>query len=134
MDVQRITVLGAGSWGTAFAKVLADAGRDVTVWARRPAVAHEIRERHANAGYLPDVRLPDNLTATADPAQALEGAQAVALAVPSQSLRANLTGWRALLPDDTILVSLAKGVELGTLKRMSEVISEISGRPQQEIV
>ncbi|HJQ46377.1 MAG TPA: NAD(P)H-dependent glycerol-3-phosphate dehydrogenase [Amycolatopsis sp.] len=134
MDVQRITVLGAGSWGTAFAKVLAEAGRDVTVWARRAAVADEIREGHVNSRYLPDVRLPENLTATADAAQALDGAQAVALAVPSQSLRENLTGWRALLPDDAILVSLAKGVELGTLKRMSEVISEISGRALQEIV
>ncbi|TNC20331.1 NAD(P)H-dependent glycerol-3-phosphate dehydrogenase [Amycolatopsis alkalitolerans] len=134
MDVQRITVLGAGSWGTAFAKVLADAGRDVTVWARRPEVAAEIRDLHGNTGYLPGVVLPPTLTATADPAEALGGAEAVVLAVPSQSLRANLTGWRGLLPPGAILVSLAKGVELGTLKRMSEVISEISGAPQNEIV
>lgn len=134
MDVQRITVLGAGSWGTAFAKVLADAGRDVTVWARRAEVAGEIRDGHGNGSYLPGVRLPDNLTATADPAQALVGADAVVLAVPSQSLRANLTGWRGLLPSDAILVSLAKGVELGTLKRMSQVIAEISGAPEDEIV
>ncbi|GAA5160436.1 NAD(P)H-dependent glycerol-3-phosphate dehydrogenase [Amycolatopsis dongchuanensis] len=134
MDVQRITVLGAGSWGTAFAKVLADAGRDVTMWARREEVAARIRDEHANPGYLPDIRLPGNLTATADAAEALDGAEAVVLAVPSQSLRANLTGWRELLPPDAILVSLAKGVELGTRKRMSEVIAEISGRAEHEIV
>ncbi|TVT16854.1 NAD(P)-dependent glycerol-3-phosphate dehydrogenase, partial [Amycolatopsis rhizosphaerae] len=134
MVPQRITVLGAGSWGTAFAKVLADAGRDVTVWARRPEVAREIRDEHVNSGYLPGVRLPDRLTATADPAEALAGAEAVVLAVPSQSLRANLTGWRGLLPAGAILVSLAKGVELGTLKRMSEVIAEITERPEHEIV
>ncbi|NKQ56306.1 NAD(P)-dependent glycerol-3-phosphate dehydrogenase [Amycolatopsis sp. K13G38] len=134
MDVQRITVLGAGSWGTAFAKVLADAGRDVTVWARRAEVAGEIRDGHSNSGYLPGVTLPENLSATADAAEALSGAHAVVLAVPSQSLRANLSGWRALLPEDAILVSLAKGVELGTLKRMSEVVSEVGGRPQEEIV
>ena len=132
--VQRITVLGAGSWGTAFAKVLAEAGRDVTMWARREAVAGEIRERHTNCDYLPDITLPANLTATHDPAAALAGAEAVVLAVPSQSLRANLTGWRELLPPGAILVSLAKGVELGTLKRMSEVIAEISGVSGNEIV
>ncbi|WP_158890226.1 NAD(P)H-dependent glycerol-3-phosphate dehydrogenase [Amycolatopsis anabasis] len=134
MGVQRVTVLGAGSWGTAFAKVLADAGRDVTVWARRSEVAEEIRERHVNSGYLPEVRLPDRITATADPGEALAGAEAVVLAVPSQSLRANLTAWRGLLPREAILVSLAKGVELGTLKRMSEVIAEIAGAPEGEIV
>jgi glycerol-3-phosphate dehydrogenase (NAD(P)+) len=133
MEVQRITVLGAGSWGTAFAKVLADAGRTVTMWARRPQVAAEIRDGHTNGGYLPGIRLPEHLTATADPAEALTDAEAVVLAVPSQSLRANLTGWRDLLPE-AILVSLAKGVELGTLKRMSEVIAEITGRPDDEIV
>ncbi|PRX48309.1 glycerol-3-phosphate dehydrogenase (NAD(P)+) [Prauserella shujinwangii] len=134
MSVQRVTVLGAGSWGTTFAKVLADAGRDVTMWARRAEIAEEIRTGHTNTGYLPGVRLPDRLTATADAAEALAGAEAVVLAVPSQSLRANLTGWRDLLPRDAVLVSLAKGVELGTLKRMSEVISEIAGVPAGEIV
>jgi glycerol-3-phosphate dehydrogenase (NAD(P)+) len=133
-DVQRVTVLGAGSWGTAFAKVLGDAGRDVTLWARREEVAGDIRERHANTAYLPGVRLPDRVTATADPARALDGADAVVLAVPSQSLRANLTSWRGLLPPEAILVSLAKGVELGTLKRMSEVIAEIVGIDAGEVV
>ncbi|WP_328443568.1 NAD(P)H-dependent glycerol-3-phosphate dehydrogenase [Amycolatopsis sp. NBC_00438] len=133
-DVQRVTVLGAGSWGTAFAKVLGDAGRDVTMWARREQVAADIRERHANSAYLPGIDLPDTITATTDPAEALDGAEAVVLGVPSQSLRANLSEWRTLLPADTILVSLAKGVELGTLKRMSEVIAEIVGVPAGEVV
>ncbi|MTD55377.1 NAD(P)H-dependent glycerol-3-phosphate dehydrogenase [Amycolatopsis pithecellobii] len=134
MDVQRVTVLGSGSWGTAFAKVLADAGRDVTMWARRREIAAEIRDSRGNTGYLPGVRLPENLTATEDAAEALDGADAVVLAVPSQSLRENLTRWRELLPAGAILVSLAKGVELGTLKRMSEVIAEISGAPEHQIV
>lgn len=134
MDLQRITVLGAGSWGTAYAKVLADAGRDVTVWARREDVAEEIRGGHTNNGYLPGVALPERLTATADPATALADAQAVVLAVPSQSLRTNLSRWRELLPADAVLVSLAKGVELGTLKRMSEVITEICEVPAGQVV
>jgi glycerol-3-phosphate dehydrogenase (NAD(P)+) len=133
-DVQRITVLGAGSWGTAFAKVLGDAGRDVTIWARRPEIAAEIRADNTNSSYLPGVTLPGGISATSDSAAALDGAQAVVLAVPSQSLRANLTAWRGLLPPDTILVSLAKGVELGTLKRMSEVIAEIAEVPAGEVV
>ncbi|GAB3477834.1 NAD(P)H-dependent glycerol-3-phosphate dehydrogenase [Amycolatopsis cihanbeyliensis] len=133
-DVQRLAVLGSGSWGTTFAKVLADAGREVTMWARREEVAREIRERRSNEGYLPGVRLPELLTATADPARALAGAEAVVLAVPSQRLRANLTGWRGLLPGNVPLISLAKGVELGTRKRMSEVIAEVAGIPPEQVV
>ncbi|CAM2898405.1 NAD(P)H-dependent glycerol-3-phosphate dehydrogenase [Saccharomonospora xinjiangensis] len=135
MAVQRVAVLGAGSWGTTFAKILADAGREVTMWARRSEVAEEIRVRHTNSAYLPGVRLPCRVTATDDAAVALAGAQAVVLAVPSQSLRENLTAWRDLLPADAILVSLAKGVELGTLKRMSEVVSDVTGvRPGDVVV
>ncbi|NIJ13647.1 glycerol-3-phosphate dehydrogenase (NAD(P)+) [Saccharomonospora amisosensis] len=133
-QVRRVTVLGAGSWGTTFAKVLADAGRDVTMWARRPEVAEEISQRHSNEAYLPGITLPEQIGATSDPAKALEGADAVVLAVPSQSLRANLVRWRDLLPKGAILVSLAKGVELDTLLRMSEVISEIAGVPSGEVV
>ncbi len=134
MSVQRVTVLGAGSWGTTFAKVLADAGRDVTLWARRAEVADEIRTQHTNSSYLPGVRLPERLTATSDAATALEAADAVVFAVPSQKLRENLAAWRDLLPADAILVSLAKGVELGTLKRMSEVISDITGVEPGDVV
>ena len=124
--LQRVAVLGAGSWGTTFAKVLADAGRKVQLWARRPDVAASITERHRNPDYLTDVELPSSLSASADPAEVLDGADAVVFAVPSQSLRANLERWRDLLPDGVTLVSLAKGVELGSLKRMSEVIGEVA--------
>ncbi|MCP2260939.1 glycerol-3-phosphate dehydrogenase (NAD(P)+) [Streptoalloteichus tenebrarius] len=131
--VERVAVLGAGSWGTAFAKVLADAGRDVVLWARRPEVAEAVGERGENPEYLPGVRLPDALRATADPVAALEGADAVVLAVPSQTLRANLAAWRDALPADATLVSLAKGVELGTLARMSEVIREVAGVTEDRV-
>jgi glycerol-3-phosphate dehydrogenase (NAD(P)+) len=125
--VTRAAVLGAGSWGTTFAKVLADAGAQVTLLARRPELAEAIRGTRENADYLPGIRLPDAVTATADAGQALEGAGIVVLAVPSQSLRENLEGWNPLLPDDATLLSLMKGVELGTTKRMSEVICEVTG-------
>lgn len=126
-EVRRVAVLGAGSWGTAFAKVLADAGREVTLWARRPEVAAAVNERHVNPDYLPGVELPALLTATTNAAAALDGVDAVVLAVPSQTLRANLVTWADLLPRGVTLVSLAKGVELGTLKRMSEVVVEVAG-------
>jgi glycerol-3-phosphate dehydrogenase (NAD(P)+) len=133
MELTRIAVLGAGSWGTAYAKVMADAGVDVVLWARRPEVAAAVRERHENPDYLPGITLPANLTSTSDAAAALAGAEAVVLAVPSQSLRANLAGWRPLLPAGVTLASLAKGVELGTLKRMSEVVAEVAGVPEDQV-
>jgi glycerol-3-phosphate dehydrogenase (NAD(P)+) len=133
VTVRRVAVLGAGSWGTTFAKVMADAGREVRLWARRPEVAAAVNERHANPDYLPGIVLPSLLTATADPAEALDGADAVVLAVPSQTLRANLAGWRPLLPPGCTLVSLAKGVELGTLLRMSEVICEVAEVPADQV-
>jgi glycerol-3-phosphate dehydrogenase (NAD(P)+) len=125
--MNRATVLGAGSWGTAFAKVLADAGRDVTLWARRPAIAAAIRELHVNPDYLPALRLPTSVRATADPRQALDGADLVVIAIPSQTLRGNLGDWARYFSRDATLVSLMKGIELGTLKRMSELIVEAAG-------
>jgi glycerol-3-phosphate dehydrogenase (NAD(P)+) len=127
-------VLGAGSWGTAFAKVLADAGRPVVVWARRPQIAEAIRDRRTNPDYLPDLLLPEGVTATTDPVTALRGADLVALAVPSQSLRTTLAAWVSAISKDATLVSLMKGIELGTLKRMSEVITEVAAVPPDRVV
>ncbi|WP_433391190.1 NAD(P)H-dependent glycerol-3-phosphate dehydrogenase [Micromonospora sp. KLBMP9576] len=130
----HVAVLGAGSWGTAFAKILADAGRDVTVWARRQAVADTIRAERRNPEYLPDVRLPSRVTATGDAAEAITGAELVVLAVPSQTLRGNLAEWTAHLHPDATLVSLMKGIELGTTKRMSEVVVETTGVAADRVV
>ncbi len=125
-------MLGAGSWGTAFAKVLADAGTDVTIWARRPEVAKALATEHRNPFYLPDVQLP-SVRATHDHAEALDGAEIVVLAVPSQSLRANLETWRDSIGPDAALLSLAKGIETGTLLRMSQVIGEVTGADESRI-
>ncbi len=119
--------MGAGAWGTALAKVLADAGNDVTLWARRKELADEINSSHRSPEYLGDVGLPASIRATSDPAEALSGACTVLLAVPSQTLRANLSDWASLLGDDTTLVSLAKGIELDTLMRMSQVVVQVTG-------
>ncbi len=121
----RVAVMGAGSWGTTFARVVADSGHDVTLWARRPELAQAITREHHNPDYLPDVELPAALRAVHDPAEAMDGAYAVVLAVPSQRLRAALSGWD--VPRDACVVSLAKGIELGTGRRMSEVVREAGG-------
>ncbi len=123
----RVAVMGTGSWGTTFGIVLADAGGKVVMWGRRPEVCAEITERHRNTAYLGDVPLPESITASADHEEALDGADVVVLAVPSQSLRENLGQWRPALPPDAVLVSLMKGVELGTHLRMSEVVADVSG-------
>ena len=120
-------VLGAGAWGTALAKVLADAGGDVRLWARRQEVADEVNSAHTNDAYLPGVLLPPGVRATTDAAAALRGATTVLLGVPSQTLRSNLEAWRPHIDADSTLVSLAKGIELGTLMRMSEVIAAVTG-------
>jgi glycerol-3-phosphate dehydrogenase (NAD(P)+) len=130
----KLVVMGAGAWGTTFAKVLADGDNDVMVWARREDVADEINKLHRNGDYLPGVRLPQNLRASNDPEEVLAGATQVYLAVPSQALRDNLLLWGQFIPKDAILVSLMKGVEKETGLRMSEVMREILGFPEDQIV
>jgi glycerol-3-phosphate dehydrogenase (NAD(P)+) len=131
--VSKIAVFGAGSWGTAFSLVLADAGNDVVLWARREELSDAINSEHENHDYLPGVALADSISATHDPEEALAGAGIVVLAVPSQSLRANLEHWAKHIGDDAVVMSLVKGVELGTLKRMSEVVADVAGLGPERI-
>ncbi|MDY5840526.1 MAG: NAD(P)H-dependent glycerol-3-phosphate dehydrogenase [Corynebacterium camporealensis] len=119
----NVAVMGAGSWGTTLAKVFADAGQKVRLWARRPEMAETINSQHRNMDYLPEVALPESIVATTDPAEALEDAAIVVFGVPSQTLRSNVEAWANHLPDDATLVSISKGVETSTLQRMSEVIA-----------
>jgi glycerol-3-phosphate dehydrogenase (NAD(P)+) len=130
---RRISVLGAGSWGTTFAKVLADGGADVTLWARRPELAFEISAGHRNSDYLPGINLPRTLKAAARLDLVLEGAELVFVAVPSQKLRSVLTEAASVIPSDAIVVSLMKGIEQSTRKRMSEVIAEELGLSARQI-
>ena len=127
MSAGRVAVFSAGSWGTAFSIVLADAGNDVTLWARREEVAGAISEQRENPEYLPGVELPPQVSATHDIEKALHGADVVVLATPSQTLRVNLTEWAPYVEPGAVFVSLMKGVELGTLERMSQVIAEVTG-------
>ena len=133
MSAGKIAVFGAGSWGTAFSIVLADGGNDVTLWARREEVAAAITHERENSEYLPGVELPPTVSATHDVEKALHDADVVVLATPSQTLRTNLTEWASYVEPDAVMVSLMKGVELGTLKRMSEVIAEVTGAGPERI-
>ena len=130
----RVAVFGTGSWGTAFAAVLADTGCRVQMWGRRAELVDQINLSHVNADYLPNLLLPDAISATTDPAEAVRGVDIVVLAVPSQMLRANLAPWVDFLPPHAAVVSLMKGVELGTTKRMSEVIAEVGHVSAERIV
>ncbi len=121
---RRVAVLGAGSWGTTFSKVLADGGSDVAIWARRTELAREIAQAKRNSDYLPGINLPRTLWASPNVAEVLDGAEMVFVSVPSQTLRENLAAVRDLIPPEAIVVSLMKGVERGTARRMSEVIRE----------
>ncbi|MGA4867180.1 NAD(P)H-dependent glycerol-3-phosphate dehydrogenase [Streptomyces lavendulocolor] len=129
----RAAVFSAGSWGTAVAKILADAGTDVIVHARRSEIADAINTTHRNPGYFPDVELPATLTATTDPATALDGAHYLVLSIPAQSLRANLAAWAPHIGPDTLIVSLMKGIEQGSGERASQVIAEVTGLPEGRI-
>ncbi len=129
----KIAVMGAGSWGTTFAKVLADGGHEVVLWARREDLAEEINAEHRNGDYLPGVNLPLNLSSSSDISLVLEGASQVYIAMPSQQLRASLEQWANLIPKNAIVVSLMKGVEKETGLRMSEVIREVGNIPEARI-
>jgi len=129
----RAAVFGTGSWGTAFGMVLADAGCEVTLWGRRAELVEAVNTTRTNPDYLPGIELPASIRATIDPAEALRGADFTVLAVPSQTLRGNLADWAPKLPADTILVSLMQGIELGTAKRMSEVIEEVAEVPSERV-
>lgn len=121
--MSTIAVLGTGSWGTAFSTVLAEAGASVRLWGRRSDQAERINTTHENADYLPGIELPEAIVATTDVAQALNEAEMVVVALPSQKVREAMAQWQHLIPRDAAVVSLMKGIERGTGARMSEVLA-----------
>jgi glycerol-3-phosphate dehydrogenase (NAD(P)+) len=123
----RAAVFSAGSWGTAVGKIMADAGTNVIMHARRGEIADAINATHRNPGYFPDVELPHTVTATTDPAAALEGTDFLVLSIPAQSLRASLAAWAPHIGPHTVIVSLMKGIEIGSGLRASQVITEVTG-------
>ena len=120
-----LTLIGAGSWGTALAAHLGAAGREVTLWARRPEAADHIRSSRRNERYLSGVELPASVSVTSDLDAAADASDVWALAVPSQSLRSVAERLQSHVHDDLIVVSLTKGIENGSLLTMSQVLEEV---------
>ena len=126
--MQRTTaVIGAGNWGTALAKHVADRGSPVTIWAFEPEVVQGINERHENPFYLQEHRLPDNLRASGDLAEAVHGAEVVILAMPSHVFRKVLASAAPHVPPEAPLVIATKGIEEETCLIMPEVAAEVLG-------
>ena len=124
MEAARVVVVGAGSWGTTIAALLAERVL-TTLWARNPAVVEAVSRRHENPDYLPGAALPHDLRVTSSLDEAVADADVVLMAVPSHGFRAVLTGMRGHLRDGAVVVSLAKGIEMGTNLRMTQVIAEM---------
>ncbi len=121
----RITVLGAGSWGTALAKLLGDGGHEVALWTRSPDHARDLAERHENVRYLPGATLPGTIAPTADLEASLGDAKMIVVVVPSHTVRETLARAAPLIRPQTIVVSASKGIEVETGATMAEVLSQV---------
>lgn len=122
--MKRIAIIGAGNWGTALAIVSARAGHETRIWSRNASVVESINREHLNSSYLLGARLPENVRATAEIPEALEGAELVVMAAPSHATRELLGSMTAALSSEMIVVSATKGIEIETGKRISEIVSE----------
>jgi len=124
----QVCVLGAGAWGTALAKVLADKGNPTRLWALSEEVAATINDGHENRRYLPGHKLPDTLSATTSLENALDGAELVVLVVPSHAMREVMAKAKPLLPPNALVCSASKGIENESLMLMSQVLVDVLGK------
>ncbi|KXG74486.1 Glycerol-3-phosphate dehydrogenase [NAD(P)+] [Fervidicola ferrireducens] len=120
----KAAVIGAGSWGTAISQILADNGAEVRLWVRRQKLAERIKSTRENSEYLPGIRIPDEIIITCELEEALDGAEFVVMAVPSQAMRKIAGEAGRYIKNQSIVINAAKGIEVGTLLRMSQVIKE----------
>jgi len=127
--MSSIAIIGAGSWGTAVSNLLANAGHEVVLWGRDPVLVDAVNSTHQNPRYLKDVKLSPNLLATSDIDAAVAGREVVVMAVPSQTMRTIAAALSGRLHNRQIIVSLTKGLEIGTLMRMSQVIGAVLPGP-----
>ncbi len=125
--MKRVAVIGAGNWGTALSVVAARAGHQVRLWSRNAEVVEEVNRQHLNSIYLQDATLPDDVRATSDTSEALEGAERVIIATPSHAVRAVLGTMLGALDPNAIIISATKGIEIETGKRVSQVVEEVAG-------
>jgi len=124
---EKISVIGAGGWGTTLANLLADKGFKVKLWAFEKEVVEEIKNKKENSQFLPGVKLSDKLEPTKDLKEAVEGKEVIVTVIPSQFLRDMAKKMSKYIGKDTIVISATKGLEQGTFKRMSQVLEEELG-------
>ena len=132
--MSKVVVLGAGQWGTTMAQVLCDAGNHVLMWGRSQELVDEVNQKHTNSKYLDDSVLPIGLKATSSLKEAFEYSNIYVLAVPAQTLRENLTNWKPMFEPNALIISTLKGIEVSTMSRMTEIISEVLGTENVAII
>ena len=123
--MSKVVVLGAGQWGTTMAQVLCDAGNHVLMWGRSQDLVDEVNEKHTNSKYLDESVLPVGLKATSSLKEAFAYSNIYVLAVPAQTLRENLNNWKPMFEPNALIISTLKGIEVSTMSRMTEIISEV---------
>ncbi len=132
--MSRVTVFGAGAWGSTMAQVLSDAGNEVLLWGRSSDVIAEINSAHTNVKYLASHILPSTINATTDLKAAFEFSKVYILAIPAQQLRTTLQEWKGYFGPDCAIVSTLKGIEISTQMRMTEVIEDVLGPHKVAII
>jgi len=132
--VSKVVVLGAGQWGTTMAQVLCDAGNHVLMWGRSQELVDEVNQKHTNSKYLDENVLPVGLKATSSLKEAFEYSNIYVLAVPAQTLRENLKIWKPMFEPNALIISTLKGIEVSTMSRMTEIISEVLGTQNVAII
>jgi glycerol-3-phosphate dehydrogenase (NAD(P)+) len=132
--VSKVVVLGAGQWGTTMAQVLCDAGNHVLMWGRSQELVDEVNQKHTNSKYLDENVLPVGLKATSSLKEAFEYSNIYVLAVPAQTLRENLKNWKPMFEPNALIISTLKGIEVSTMSRMTEIISEVLGTQNVAII
>jgi len=132
--MSKVTVFGAGAWGSTMAQVLSDAGNEVLLWGRSAEVIAEINGLHTNTKYLASHTLPENIKATTDLKAAFDFSSTYVLAIPAQQLRVTLQEWKPYFTADSVIVSTLKGIEISTQMRMTEVIEDVLGSHKIAII
>jgi len=132
--MSRVSVFGAGAWGSTLAQVLCDAGNEVLLWGRKEDVINEINTKHTNSKYIGGNILPSEIRATTDLDEAFAFSKIYVLAIPSQQLRATLELWKPHFSDDCLIVSTLKGIEISTQLRMTEVLEEVIGKHRVALI
>ena len=132
--MSKVSVFGAGAWGSTLAQVLCDAGNEVVLWGRKEDVVNEINTKHTNVKYIGQNVLPSEIRATTDLKEAFAFSKTYVLAIPSQELRSTLQLWKQHFSDDCLIVSTLKGIEVSTQMRMTEVLEDVIGKHRVALI